>query len=207
MSHSTEGADALRVRLRVRRLRVLGPAGDWRDTASVFCPRHRRTMTLTSCLTCPRLHAAAEDSIECAAAPDEDLADEAFHLRIGGDACVGDAMSCTTVCVLADVAAAALARSLKEQGASFAVVVDEPDRFRGLVDLEAATLADAWASAGSLVRPTHPVREAAPLAFAVERMVHERARALPVVDEEGFVVALISDIDALHWVAQQARKT
>jgi CBS domain-containing protein len=207
MTHSREGAASLHVRLRVHHLRTLRPTGESSDNPFVFCPRHRRTMTLESCLECPRLLAAAEDSIDCTAVPDEDLADEAFDIRLGGDVCVGDVMGCSTVCVLAEVTGAALARSLKEMGNAFAVVVDGPDRFLGLVDLEAATLAGDKLSAGRLARHVQPVREAAPLAFAVERMVHERARALPVVDEEGFVVALISDIDALRWVANRARKT
>jgi CBS domain-containing protein len=36
-------------------------------------------------------------------------------------------------------------------------------------------------------------------------MVHERSRALPVVDDEGQVVALLTDLDALRWVARRSR--
>lgn len=195
------------MRLRVHHLRVLGPAGESTDNRSVFCPRQHRTVGLESCLGCPRLMAAVDESIDCAVAADEDFAAKTFDIRIGGDVSVGEVMGCSTVCVLADVTAATLSRFLREQRAAFAVVVEGPDNFLGLVDLEAATVAGAELSAGSLARHVHPVREAAPLAFAVERMVHERARALPVVDEEGFVVALISDIDALRWVANRAGKT
>jgi hypothetical protein len=202
----TEGSVSPRVRLRVHHLRVLGPAGKSKDNPSVFCPTRQRTVGLGSCLGCARLLSAADESIECDAAAHEDLAAK-LDVRIGGDVSVGEVMGCSTVCVLADVTAATLSRSLKEQRTWFAVVVEGPDHFLGLVDLEAATRAGEHLSAGSLARHVQPVREAAPLAFAVERMVHERARALPVVDEEGFVVALISDIDALRWVANRAGKT
>lgn len=191
--------------LSVRRLRVLGPGGNSSDTSNVFCPGRRHTTSLTTCLACPRLLLVAEDSIECAAVRDENLADEAFDSRLGGDVCVGEVTGFATVCVLADVAAAVLARSLKDQGSAVAVVVEAPDRVLGLVDLETAILARAGVSVGHLARHVHPVREAATLAFAVERMVRERARALPVVDGEGVLVALLSDIDALHWVARRAR--
>lgn len=191
--------------LRVRRLRVLGPGGNCNDTSNVFCPGRRHTTSLTTCLACPRILLAAEDSIECAAVRHENLADEGFDPRLGGDVCVGDVTGFATVCVLADVAAAVLARSLKDQGFAFAVVVEAPDRVLGVVDLETAILARDGVSVGPLARHVHPVREAAPLAFAVERMVRERARALPVVDAEGFLVALLSDIDALRWVARRTR--
>jgi CBS domain-containing protein len=41
------------------------------------------------------------------------------------------------------------------------------------------------------------------LVHAIDRMVHERARALPVVDEEGRIVALLTDLDVLRWVARR----
>jgi CBS domain-containing protein len=193
------------VRLSVRRLRLLDADGNCNDTPNVFCPRHRRTTSLTTCLACTRLLLATDDSIECATVRAESLAYDAFDPRLGGDVCVGDVAGHATVCVLADVSAAVLARSLKEEGSAFAVVVEAPARFVGLVDLESAAFAGDGVSVRQLARRVHPVREAAPLAFAVERMVHERARALPVVDEEGFLVALLSDIDALRWVAGRAR--
>jgi hypothetical protein len=116
-------------------------------------------------------------------------------------------MGCATACVLADVRAPLVARWLKEQSTSFAIVVQTPNRFVGLLDFEAATSAHEGIPAGDFARYVRPVGEASPLAFAVERMVHERARALPVADGEGLIVALLTDIDALRWVAHRERKT
>lgn len=202
MALFTEGIEGMPVRLGIHRLRLLGPGGEHKEISNVFCPRHQRTMNLATCLACSRLVRAAEDSIECVAKRDESLADAGAQ-RLGGDVCVGDATGCATVCVLADVAPAVLANAMKEQGAAFAVVVETPDRVLGLVDLEAAILASEGVSVGHLARQVFPVREAAPLAFAVERMVHERLRALPVIDDQGSLVAILSDIDALRWVARR----
>jgi len=193
------------VRLSIRTLRMLGTGGECRDAPNVFCPRHLRTKTLDTCLACPRLVRSDAYSIECVAGNSELRTGEPFDVRLGADVCVGDAMAPATVCVPAAVMATVVARSLKEQGSTFAVVVDPPDRFVGLVDLDAVTLARQGVRVGDLARKVRPVREAAPLAHAVERMVHERARALPVVDDEGFLVALVSDIDALRWVARRSR--
>jgi len=199
--------EVMPVRLSIRTLRALGPGGECSDAPNVFCPRHLRTTSLATCLACPRLVGTAPGSIECVAGALDHPALERFDLRLGADVCVGDAMAPATYCVPAEVMAAVVARSLKEHGASVAVVVHAPDRFVGLVDLETATLASQGVPVGDIARHVRPVREAAPLAFAVERMVHERARALPVVDDEGFLVALLSDIDALRWVATRARKS
>jgi CBS domain-containing protein len=207
MDRSGEGRDRTPVRLSIRTLRVLGPGGECSDALNVFCPRLLHTTSLAACLSCPRLVSKTPGSIECVAGALDCPAPDPFDLRLGADVRVGNATAPETFCVSAEAMAAVVVRSLKEQGASVAVVVDPPDRFVGLLDLETATLAGQGVPVGDIARCISPVRETASLAFAVERMVHERARALPVVDDEGFLVALVSDIDALRWVATRARKT
>jgi CBS domain-containing protein len=71
------------------------------------------------------------------------------------------------------------------------------------MEIAAAAGAFVDCSVADLVRRVAPIHEGAPLAEAVERMVHERARALPVVDDRGRVVGLLTDLDALHWVARR----
>jgi CBS-domain-containing membrane protein len=62
------------------------------------------------------------------------------------------------------------------------------------------------ACARRVARPIAAVPEAAPLSHAIERMAHEHARALPVVDDARRAVALVTDLDALAWVARRARR-
>jgi CBS domain-containing protein len=110
-------------------------------------------------------------------------------------------MGYVALSVHAAVLAGALARSLEEGGAVVAVVVDENGRLVGLVEAEDVARALGRVRARELARRVNPIHESAPLSHAIDRMVHERARALPVIDDDGYVVALITDIDALRWVA------
>jgi CBS-domain-containing membrane protein len=187
------------VRLRVRMLRCVHDRGPGSVRTTVFCPERVRSMDVDACRRCHRLAAAAEDAIECAPVI---LDRERLAIaRLGADASVGDAMGAFAVSVHADLAAGALALCLDEERTSVAIVVDDAWRLVGLVDAADAARAVKSVRARDLARPIAPVHEAAPLDLAVERMVRERARALPVVDDEGCVVALLTDLDALHWVA------
>ena len=148
-----------------------------------------------------------ERAIECAPLLSEREAREQLaDTRLGADACVGDAMGCIAVCVHAQVLADAVTGSLAAEGAIVAIVVDDLGRLVGLMDAERAARTREPTQARELARRVAPVRESAPLADAVERMVQERARALPVVDGEGRVVALLTDLDALRWVARGASR-
>ncbi len=156
-------------------------------------------------MQCPRLSRAVDDVIECTPPASERSALDSLVARLGGDACVGDAMGSRAIAVHADVAAGAVARVLEENGAVVAIVVDRDGRLLGLVDAAEVTRAvTEGGRAGQFARWVGPVHEAAPLDLAVDRMVRERARALPVVDDGGCVVALLTDLDALRWVARRS---
>ncbi len=99
-----------------------------------------------------------------------------------------------------EVALNELSQWLASPGPHLAVVADELGHPLGTID--AGDLAASLAAAADAARPVRPVHESAPLRVAVERMVHERARALPVVDDAGRVVGLLTDLDALRWVAR-----
>lgn len=187
------------VRLRVRLLRCVRDHGQGNVLSTVFCPERVRSMDLDACRSCRRLASATEDAIECA--PFLFDRDRLAVTRLGADASVGDAMGLFAVSVHADLIAGAVALCLDEAGTSVAIVVDDAWRLVGLVDAADAAQAVESVRARDLARRIAPVHEAAPLDLAVDRMVRERARALPVVDDEGCVVALLTDLDALHWVA------
>jgi CBS-domain-containing membrane protein len=190
------------VRLRVRALRHVRHDGDRSAISTVFCPGQCRSIDVDTCRCCPRLLSAVEDTIECAPPKSERLPRELLaEARLGGDVCVGDAMGHIAVSVHAELKAVALTRALEEEGAIVAMVVDDDGRLVGLVDAADAALAIESVRARELARRITPVHESAPLAHAVDRMVRERARALPVVDDDGCAVAVLTDLDALHWVA------
>jgi CBS-domain-containing membrane protein len=190
------------VRLRVRRLQRVRSDGGGEATATVFCPGRNRSMDLEACRRCPRIASMSENAIECTPPSSESAVREQLAAaRLGGDANVGDAMGQFTLSVHAFLAARDLVRAFERTGGVVAVVVDDAGRLVGLVDAEDAARADEQVRTHELATRVRAVHESAPLFHAIDRMVHERARALPVVDEDGYVVALLTDLDALHWVA------
>jgi CBS domain-containing protein len=194
------------VRLRVRTLRRVDDEGQRRSQLTVFCPTHLRSIDVETCKVCARIASVAEEAIECTPAPsDRPPGDLRDVLRLGADACVGDAMGHDAVAVDANLTVEPLLRGLADAGAIVGIVVDEEGRLLGLVDAADVAGAARERRAYELARPITPVLESAPLAEAVLRMVHERSRALPVVDDEGQVVALLTDLDALRWVARRSR--
>jgi CBS domain-containing protein len=193
------------VRLRIRLLRCTHRDGERLAPSTVFCPGGLRSVQLDACLRCPRLRGSDREAIECRPPTSRRSGRDAFVAHLGGDACVGDAMGNYAVAIHADVGAGAVTRSLRAEGAVVAIVVDEDLRLVGLLDAAEVAPAVEVVPAGRLACRVEPVHEAAPLDHAIDRMVRERARALPVVDDGGRVVALLTDLDALHWVARRGR--
>jgi CBS domain-containing protein len=123
---------------------------------------------------------------------------------LGGDVCVGETMGTYAIAVSADVEAETLFEAFSGACAVVlaAIVVDENDRPVGLVHRSEARRPHPGSLAGDLAREVRPVRESMTLASAIARMVREHRRALPVVNDSGQVVGLVSDLDALEWAAR-----
>jgi CBS domain-containing protein len=157
-------------------------------------------MDVETCRECSRLTMVEQDAIHCTPPPGAAVPRSG---AVGSDACVGEAMGFAAYLVDACLPAGAFARSLDVPGHRVAVVVDDALHSMGLVEVAVATAALEECNIEGLVRPISPIHEGAPLALGIERMVRERARALPVVDDQGRVVGLLTDLDALHWVAHR----
>jgi hypothetical protein len=193
-----------RVCLRVRKLEHLHGDAVRTTSLAVFCPGECRSLNIDTCRGCPRLSTITEDAIHCAPTSGVRLPEGIRTAApVGSDACVGEAMGHAALLADASVSAAAFAESLDMPGHSVAIVVDEALRAMGLVEVAVAAGALEDCSIEELARRVSPIHEGAPLAHAIDRMVRERARALPVVDEQGQVVGLLTDLDALHWVARR----
>lgn len=157
-------------------------------------------MPLAECAACQHVHKVAEHEVECSP-PESSLAnllDE--DPRLGGDVLTGETMGLQAVCARVETPAGVVARALAREGVLAAMIVDEWGRYVGLVDRPDAEAAPAQQCLHGIVRVVAPVREGTALAPAIARMVQERARALPVVDEDRRPVGLLSDLDALRWV-------
>jgi CBS domain-containing protein len=190
------------VRLRARRLRLVDDRGDAVGSCStVFCPEQRRSVDVAACGRCSRLSRVMPEAVECLPSIRSAPSDYRVVARIGGDVCIAEAMSHDAVCIGADALAKRVACALERAGAPVALVVDGAGRLLGLVEAADAAESHRPVTARHLARRINSVSESAPLAHAVDRMVHERARALPVVDDVGNVVGILTDLDALRWVA------
>jgi CBS domain-containing protein len=144
--------------------------------------------------------------IECTPGPlESETRGLAVDPGLGGDVCVGEAMGQHAVSIAAaaplHVAVELLAHP--SVALSTGIVVDDDGRVVGTIELPDARIAADVSSTEGVARAVAPIRESATLAAAVGRMAKERRRALPVVDDAGRAVGLISDIDALHWVARR----
>jgi CBS domain-containing protein len=177
--------------------------GEQSSSSTVFCPGRARSVSLRECSECPRLSCRDEEFIECSPPTVARLARGLpVEARAVGTASVGDAMASGSTAVHADLATDALATLLEEETAAIAIVVDDLGCPVGLVEATDLLRALAAARASEVARYVVPLRESALLADAVDRMVRERARALPVTDDDGRVVALLTDLDTLRWVAR-----
>ncbi len=193
------------VLLSVRKLRRVDRHGDRSVMSTVFCPARARSFDLATCLTCPFLLRPGQDAIACSPPYADDMRVLPMSARLGSDACVGEAVGDAVLCVQGDVPAEVVASALREYGEWIAVVVDDEGRSVGIVYAAEVLRATRSACARRMAHAVAPVDEAAPLSHAVDRMVRERARALPVTGEDERVVALLTDLDALAWVVRHPR--
>jgi CBS-domain-containing membrane protein len=172
---------------------------------TVFCPSKRRSMAVDECRACAHFRNVDAALLECEPqGPLRAVRAVADAMRVGEDVCVGETMSDQIVCVAGDAPAVELIRAFSRMCAAIigAVVVDHDRHVIGVVERGDAMRASESLPARRLAQPVAPVHESLTLAAAVARMATERRRVLPVVDDEAYVVGLISDLDALHWVAR-----
>jgi hypothetical protein len=194
------------VRLRIRGHERVGACGDVAIVRTVFCPSQQSSMDVAVCRRCVHLLRADDAVVECSPATfASDVRGLESDAGLGGDVCVGEAIGPYSVSVCADapVRAAFAALSRAPAAVLMGIVVDAANHVVGCIErIEPCGPMDADCTE-RLARAVAPVRESATLAVAVARMTKERRRALPVVDDEGRTVGLISDLDALRWVARR----
>lgn len=184
------------VRLGVRQRIIVGHGGR-RVALSVFCPRELRSTDVDVCRRCPRAVLVEDGSVTCV--PDAD--------QPRADSLVGAAMGKASIAIEASMSVADVIHLVESDGWLSVVVLDGDHRALGLIQREQLVTAPSDTSAQSLVRPVLPVFESFPLLDVVHRMVRERARALPVVDQALTGVGIVTDLDALRWAARTWGRT
>lgn len=194
------------VLLPVRTRRVVTPRGVRTSPPTVRCPRQAASVSADLCFACRRFtgvtSAEGRAAVRChAGATTERIEDD----PLGTGATPAEAIMARDVtCVSPDLPVGALAHLLEDTGFSGVPVVDDDDVLIGMVSQ--SDLLDGSSRAARTVRDlmmpiAFSMNEHAPVGAIAAMMAYEGVHRVPVVDDEGRVVGLVSALDVARWVA------
>ncbi len=141
--------------------------------------------------------------------PDGTITDEPTRYVRAGDATVGAIMTHATYCVRPGVGIDALVALMLERGLSGLPVVDATGRPIGVVSKTDVVrhhgAPDRAATAHDLMMPlVFSLSHEVPIARAAALMAGEGVHRLPIVDGTGRVCGILSSLDIVRWVAEEA---
>jgi CBS domain-containing protein len=204
----------------VRRRCVLAGDGVQSIDLTIWCPQSEKSLSLDVCATCKHLDALTTRRVEggghgylACSPPVLANAHEDLHVDVqeaATRALVTNVMRRDSVCVRVDASVEAIEAVLLREGLRCVPVVDASTHPIGIVSktdllrdrVDAVESADVRV-AGDVMTPfVHALPERAPLTFAIALMASEALLEVPVVDEEGAVVGLLTAHDTLQWLAR-----
>jgi CBS domain-containing protein len=214
--------------LDVRTRRTLGADWDEEESSLVTCPLTRSSRSLEDCRECARNGGVIKDStghwfvmcraqVDPAEPPSESVVDSWETLR------VTEIMTGSPFCIHRDVDVAEIVALFVEQGISGAPVVDDSGRPIGMVSRADVLMneyeraegeeSSAWlkgrparSKAEDIMTPrTTSISERANAIDAVRVLAEQRIHRLPVVDDDGSVVGILSTLDVIRALAARAR--
>lgn len=209
------------IEIRVRQ--TLAADGTSSSYSTVHCPRQARTVRVNECVDCNEYIALSFDREEQTAllhcVADRGLTPRQSLWRLLGSGQpeglvrklreradsipVSRIMSLNVICVTEDVSVAALAKCFLRRGISGAPVVDAEGKPVGVVsktDLLRHGTDDGCVR--DIMNPmSFTLNEDKSISKASALMAYEGIHRLPVVNEAGEVVGLLSSLDILHWLA------
>jgi CBS domain-containing protein len=193
--------------LPVRTRRVVTAAGVRTSPPTVHCPRQRATVAADACFACGRFTGVAaagrRAAVRCnGGAVTEPLVEDD---PIAADHTPAEAiMARDVVCVTADLPIDALTRLLDDTGFGGVPVVDNDDVLVGMVsqsDLLTAAIAPRHTVADIMMPMAFSMNEQVPVGTLAAMMAYEGVHRIPIVDDDGKVVGLVSALDVVRWVA------
>jgi CBS domain-containing protein len=200
LSHrEQQGRRPLDASLTVRRRDILSPGGR-RRRSTVFCPSENQSVDLAWCRGCPLAERVDGDAVRCS--PDPAANTAAPTARIGGETPVGAVMSARHVSALPEVPAGQVAKATGGAPDVAVLVVDDGDHLLGVIEPAVLAASPTDTLAATIGQRAPSIREDRSVAEAIECMVRGHRRFLPVVQEDGRVVGVLSDLDILRWVAR-----
>jgi len=206
-----------RLPIRVRRTR--GEEGEVAVDLSVLCPIKGLSVALGICQGCERCERVGLDAIGCEAQvlchvprellPGGDEVDPRVLPALGERTRIADVMTSLVTCVRPELPVVELTRMLIDNGWSGVPVVDDQGVPIGVVsktDLLRQPPADDTprTAADVMTAIAFTLPESAPLAQGAAMMAFERVHRVPVVDDSGAVVGILSALDVMDWMARQS---
>ncbi len=213
-------------RLGVRVRRVVARDGRESSHSTVLCPLQTKSLSVDECKRCDHYQGVNEDLTDresfliCSSLTDghESLPSLAGIPPEAMAASVASVMSPAVLCVRDDVSVDELVLLLVEHGISGVPVVDEAGRPIGVVsrsDLLWEDYDEVEARVERYHAPKRPLAvreimtskvfslpEGATLSQAAAAMAQEGVHRLPILDENGAVVGILSAGDLLAWLAR-----
>jgi CBS domain-containing protein len=209
--------------LEVRVRQTLAADGTTSSYSTVYCPRQLRTLRVNECVECEEYIGLSFDREERTAllhcyesggpSPRQSLRrflaagqPEGWlrRFRERADSIpVSRIMSLNVLCVTEDVKLRALADCMLSRGLSGVPVVDGDGKPVGVVsktDLLRHGTDDGRVSE-IMTSMSFTLHEDQSISKAAALMAYEGVHRLPVIDEAGKVVGILSSLDILHWLA------
>lgn len=201
--------------LPVRSCRVVDSSGMTETHHTVQCPRREESAPFERCCGCEHMKSidVAPDgksgTVECvmnglpasAKRARVDVAEAAARVRLG------EILGTETTCVRPDVRLRDVTALLTGQARRAVPVVDESRRLVGIVsrsDLLSKKRGERRKplTVADIMTPVvHGLPEQAPVAYAISLMGLEGLHEVPIVDDKGHVIGMITAVEALRWVA------
>jgi CBS domain-containing protein len=213
--------------LEIRSRHTLAGDGESTTVRSVFCPRRARSMTVEECFACPQyagVATGAAPALLCQhpSALSRRMPTTWFTPSRSDRTPVREVMTPRVVCVRPEVGVEELEGLLRACRLRALPVVDEAGVPLGVAGVGDLVNRRADASAGGAEAGTGPgarhdlvtagdvmggvalaLSETSSVAQAAAFMAFEGVHRVPVVDDEGKVVGILTALDLLRWLAQQ----
>lgn len=181
-------------RLAVHRLEIVAADGTHKEFRTAYCPFRCSAIDLAECKICAHAQSASLEGVLCSPP-----GPEPSGAPVAGKAAIDDVIS-----VRGDVPGMVVA-SLTGRTPWQVPVVDEADRFIGFVSSQ-TLFSRPWPWRIVSITPARElvfgrflaVMVSDPLPTALRLMAHRGARAVALVDREGVLKGVLSDINALR---------
>jgi CBS domain-containing protein len=193
-----------KVDVRVRT--ILGPDGRADEAHTVHCPIQHLSKLLVDCELCERcVEMRPQDAFITCAVPIE-KPDALVHMarrfvdRLTEVVTIGEVMTRDVVCVTPELGLEALRALFLDRHISGVPVVDGDGFPVGVI-----SKTDLVRAPGATVREVmmpyaFTLEETRPLADAIKLILIEDVHRIPVVDESGRVVGMLSSLDLVRWL-------